>query len=395
MLARDTYMEALSAAMYARPARRARRGGGGRTGDPARPPPTTTRERARDLILRGQALLAAEGQEAALPTVRRALRAFLDQPPDALELHWMWFGGLAGEDLWDAKALRTLAERQVELARAAGVLTRAAHRPQHADGRPDVRRPAGRRRGHLRRDRRDPGRHRPPLPKYGRIFVAAYRGQVDEVERRAKELRADAHARGEGYALTVANFSLAIVYNGAGRYADALAAGREELPYTHELSHAMRALLEIVEAASRTGERALAEQALENLAGVTRPVGDSNWALRDDGDGRGPAARGGRGRGALPGGDRPLRARAGADAWGARQLLYGEMLRRQGRRVDARAQLRAAHEVLTRCGMTGFAQRAARELRRDGGDRAHARSRRDRSSSPSRSSTSRGWPATG
>ncbi len=80
-------------------------------------------ERARDLILRGQALLAAEGQAAAIPTLRRALRAFLDQPPDALELHWMWFASRAAQDLWDADALRALADRQVELARAEGVLT--------------------------------------------------------------------------------------------------------------------------------------------------------------------------------------------------------------------------------------------------------------------------------
>src|SRR5690606_29029947 len=122
VLARDTYIEALAAAIY-----------GGRLGD-ADAVATVARsivqatanddsERARDLILRGQALLAAEGQEAAIPTLRRALRAFLDHPPDALELHWMWFASRAAQDLWDASSLRALAERQVELARAEGLLT--------------------------------------------------------------------------------------------------------------------------------------------------------------------------------------------------------------------------------------------------------------------------------
>ena len=87
------------------------------------PLPTTSPSARSDLILRGQALLSAYGQEAGLSTVRRAVRAFLEQPSDARELHWMWFGGRAAQDVWDAEGLRTLAERQVELARAGGVLT--------------------------------------------------------------------------------------------------------------------------------------------------------------------------------------------------------------------------------------------------------------------------------
>src|SRR5581483_8341592 len=117
-----------------------------------------------------------------------------------------------------------------------------------------------------------------PLPQYGRLFVAAYRGQADEVERRAKQVRADAQERGEGYGVSAANFAEAILYNGLGRYEEAAAAARQELPYTSELNHAMRALLELVEAATRTGERDLAERAVKQLASVTRPVGN-DWAL--------------------------------------------------------------------------------------------------------------------
>ncbi len=361
VLARDTYMDALSAATYA-----------GRLGEPgvvagiARAILEATAdddsERARDLILRGQALLAAEGPAAARSTVRRALRAFLDQPPDALELRWMWFGGRAAMDLWDAEAFRALTDRQVEVARAGGVLAvlplalNLLMVTQTFDGNLDE--------AEATCDEIDAilevTGH--PLPKYGRIFVAAYRGHVDEVVRDAKQLRADAYDRGEGYALTAANFAEALVYNGAGRYEDALAAARGELPYTHELNHAMRALLEIVEAATRTGERGVAEEALERLVSVTRPVGDSNWAramvaiteaqLRE-----GDAAEA-LYREAIERYDR-LRVPM---LMGRAQLLYGEMLRRGHRRVDAREQLRAAHEVLTRCGMLGFAERAAREL---------------------------------
>src|SRR5690606_36377492 len=114
---------------------------------------------------------------------------------------------------------------------------------------------------------------------YGRIFIAAYRGHVEEVERRARELRTDGHARGEGYALTVANMAEALVYNGSGRYDEAVEAARGELPYAHELGHAMRTLLELVEAASRTGDRARRSEAVERLRALTAPVGESEWAL--------------------------------------------------------------------------------------------------------------------
>ena len=359
-LARDTYLEAL-AALFA----------GGRLCDADEVAVVVDAilgatadddsERARDLILRGQALLAAEGQAAARPVLRRALRAFLDQPPDALELRWMWFGCHAARDLWDADALRALAARQVELARAGGVLTvlpialtfqmtadvldgrldRIAAACDEVDAIQNVT-------GH-------------PLPQYGRMNLAAYRGRVEEVERRAAQLRADAQARGEGHALSAANYAEAIAYNGAGRYAEAVAAARCELPYTRELAFAARALPELVEAAVRTGETALAAQALGHLESVTLPVG-GDWALGTLALARAQLSAGDEAEAlyqeAIERSDRVrvpmLKGRA--------QLLYGETLRRLQRRVDARAQLREAHDVLTRCGLPGFAARAAREL---------------------------------
>ncbi len=121
-LARDTYIEALSAAIF-----------GGRLGDPDALADVSNAildataaddsDEARDLLLRGQALLAADGQVAAISTLRRALDAYLAQPPDTPELHWMWFASRAAQDLWDPRALRTLADRQVEAAARAGVLT--------------------------------------------------------------------------------------------------------------------------------------------------------------------------------------------------------------------------------------------------------------------------------
>jgi DNA-binding CsgD family transcriptional regulator len=371
-LARDTYLQALTAAVYA-----------GRLGEPGAVEEVATAileataddrsGRARDLVLRGQALLCVEGQAAALPTVRRAIDAFLEESVSPGELQWMWWGGRAAQDVWDAEGLRTLTERQVQVARSTGVLTVL---PMALNLLMVVRTFDG--------DLDDAERicddidaillitgH--PLPPYGRIFIAAYRGQVEEVERRAAELRTDAHARGEGYALTVANMAEALVYNGAGRYEEALASARGELPYAHELGHAMRTLLELIEAASRAGERALAGEALEQLRRVTLPVGDSDWAAAclslaeaQVRDGKEAEVLYGR---AIELFDRirvpMLRGRA--------QLLYGEMLRRQGRRVEARTQLRAAYDVLSACGMVGFADRAHRELKATG-EKVRARS---------------------
>ncbi|WP_232836006.1 AAA family ATPase [Actinocorallia populi] len=360
VLARDTYIEALAAALY-----------GGRLGDAEQVTAVSNAileategeesGRARDLILRGQALLAAKGQKAALDTLRRAQRAFLEQAPDSLELHWMWFASRAAQDLWDARGLRALADRQVELARAEGVVTvlpialSLLMVAQTVDGELDAAEASCDEIDAIK----DVTGH--PLPQYGRLFLAAYRGQADEAERWAEQIRADAQARGEGYGLSAVNFGEAILYNGVGRFAEAVASGRRELPYTHELSHAMRTLLELVEAATHTGERDLAVQAFEQLADVTRPVG-TNWAQAVLAMAEAQLREGDEARALFQDAiERFERERI----WimvGRCRLLYGEQLSRAGRRADAREQLRTAYEVLSGIGLNGFAGRAGRAL---------------------------------
>ncbi|WP_406425709.1 AAA family ATPase [Streptomyces sp. NBC_01589] len=362
VLTRDTYIEALAAATY-----------GGRLGDAeqvtavakailAATPAAEETEQARDLILRGQALLATEGQEAALPTLRRAQRAFLEQAPDFLELHWMWFASRAAQDLWDPAGLRALAQRQVELARAEGVVTvlpialSLLMLVQLTDGDLD--------RAEASCDEIDAIKEVTgnPLPRYGRLLLAAYRGQADEAERWAERIRADGRARGEGYALSAANFSEAVLCNGLGRFADAVACARRELPYTHELNLAMRTLLELVEAATHTGEHALAEQAFGQLADVTRPVG-TNYALALLAMAEAQLRSGDEAEELFLDAIKRLEQERIPIWVGRCRLLYGEALNRQDRPTDAREQLRTAHMVLSACGLNGFAQRAADELR--------------------------------
>lgn len=359
-LARDTYIEALAAALY-----------GGRLGDAE----TVTEvavailaategddsDRARDLLLRGQALLAARGQEAAIPVLRRALRAFIEDPLDALELHWLWFASRAAQDLWDADALQMLAKRQVDLARGAGVMSvlpialSLQMVAQTLGGDLDA--------AEASCDEIDALRaamgH--PVPPFGRMFLAAYRGQADDALALARQVRADGEARGEGYAVSAANFAEAILYNGASRYEEAVAAARRELPFTHELNHAMRALLELVEAGSRIGERALAEEALERLASVTSHL-DSDYALGVLAMARAQLAEGEVAEACYVEALERFERQRIPIMIGRAELLYGEMLRRQHRRVDARPHLRVAYEVLVACGLNGFAERAAREL---------------------------------
>lgn len=360
VLARDTYLEALAAVLY-----------GGRLGQPGelrtiaesivRATDGDRSDRARDLILRGQAVLALEGQAAAGDMLRRAFDAFLHQPTDEMALRWMWFACRAAVDLWDADALRALADRQAEIARARGVLTilpitlSFVMAVRLLDGdlegmtmacdEVDVVKTAT---GH-------------PLPQFGRVIVAAFRGRSDEVMHRVGPLRRDAERRGEGNALSVTHYAEAVAANGDGRYADAVRAGRAELPYATEYSFAMRTLPELVEAAVRRDDRALATQARDALAAVIRPVG-GDWAL-----------------GTLAVAEAQLAEGAAAEAFyadaisrfergrmplleGRARLLHGEALRRAGRRVDAREQLRAAHRLLSACGASAFADRAAREL---------------------------------
>lgn len=360
ILARDTFIEALAAALY-----------GGRLGDATTLSEVATAildatsgdavAGARDLLLRGQALLAAMGQEAAMPVLRRALRAFLDDPLDALELHWMWFASRAAQDLWDADAMQVLAKRQVELARDAGVMSvlpialSLQMVAQTLGGDLDA--------AEASCDEIDALRaamgH--PVPPFGRMFLAAYRGHTDATLALAHQVRTDGERRGEGYAVSAANFAEAILFNGTGRYEEAVTSARRELPFTHELNHAMRALLELIEASTRTGESDLADEALDRLAGVTSHL-KSDYALGVLALARAQVAEGGTAEACYVEALERFERQRIPIMVGRTHLLHGEMLRRQNRRADARPHLRAAREVLLRCGLAGFAARAAREL---------------------------------
>ena len=196
---------------------------------------------------------------------------------------------------------------------------------------------------------------------FAAMMLASLRGDQAEADPLIEATIAQAAAGGQGNAVAYAHWVAAILANGLGRYEGALAAARHASEDTFTLHVSMWALPELVEAAARTGNTEVAAGALERLAETTRAGGTDFGlglearcrALLSDG-----AAADDLYREAI---DRLSRTRLRPELARA-HLLYGEWLRREGRRADARGQLRTAHGMLDAIGMEAFAERARREL---------------------------------
>ena len=199
------------------------------------------------------------------------------------------------------------------------------------------------------------------IAPYAAIALAGLRGQEAEASELIAGVIAEATAGGQWIAVQYAHWANSVLMNGLGRYEEALAAAVEASENTPQIFVATWALSELVEAAARTENGQSANDALTRLAEQTN-TGDTDWGLgiyarsrallseREAAERLHSEAIDRLGRTRL----RPELARA--------HLLYGEWLRREHRRIDARAQLRAAHEQFTSIGMEAFAERARNEL---------------------------------
>src|SRR5215207_3443219 len=360
--ARITYLEALEAALFA--GRLARGADVVEVSKAALASPAPRRPpRATDLLLRGMATLPIDGHAAAAPILKAALRAFREEAA-LLPEEWRWrsLACRAADVVWDEESWRLLATREVQRARDAGALTTT---PLLLSALSFIQVLCGElsaAESLLDEIRATTAATGIPAHRYVDIWVAALRGREPELSALVEDLATDAKARGEGFALPFAGQASAVLYNGLGRYEEAFSAVREVVDVApHSALSMPSAGDELVEAAARAGERRIAERALERLTLTARPSG-SDWA-------RGVEARS---RALLSDGDaaerlyqeaikRLRRTRVRLQLARA-HLLYGEWLRRERRRLDARAQLRTALELFTSMGTEAFAARAEREL---------------------------------
>jgi DNA-binding CsgD family transcriptional regulator len=315
-----------------------------------------------DLVLDGLAMIVTDGPVAAMPTLRGAVRAFADADiPVDEALRWGWPAQAAASALWDHDAWRALLTRQARLAREAGALDQlpilldtlgtaiaatgdlaaATSLIAEADAARTV-----------------TGTCAAPCTA---MMVAALRGGQAEAARLIEATIGKAEAGRTGIAAAHAHWAAAILDIGLGRYADALTAARQASQDTTALPISMWALPELVEAAARAGDTALARDALKRLTEITQSCGTEpalgiearcRALLSHDADADGLY------REAI---DRLARTQLRPELARA-HLLYGEWLRREGRRADARGQLRVAHDMLAAIGMAAFAERARREL---------------------------------
>lgn len=359
-LSRDTYLEAMASARFAA------------TGDgrivgvvaqaarhaPLAPEPPT----ATDLLLDGLAVRYTDGMAAALPSMRTAVDTFgRPELPPAEGLQWLWYAGMTALELWDDDAWLALAQRHVQLVRDIGVLpllpiALSTLSAVHVCA-GEMREAAALNDEIQRLTELLGGR----LGPYALLNFTATRGREDAAVPLIESAIADAAAQGQGLQQTIANYAGSILYNGLGRYPEALAAAERAGALPVDRGGNMWALAELVEAAhhSREPERGL--DALRQLSHITEATG-TDWglglqaglqALFSDGD----EAE----RLFLESIDRLGRTRVHL-ALARAHLLYGEWLRRENRRLDARGHLRTAFEMLATMGVEAFAERARREL---------------------------------
>jgi DNA-binding CsgD family transcriptional regulator len=354
-MARETYLEAIASAMFA-----------GRLG--AGPDELAVAEAARgssrvpavgaaDQLLAALVTRFTEGYAPSVAPLSQALRAFGEPDGGGADRRWLWLACRLAQDLWDDELWHVLATCGVRLARQTGALNLLPNALNYLAAL-NVHSAAFATAAALidEVDSITQATGIPPL-KYAACMLAAARGHQAETYALIEWGRRNANERGEGSAIGGAFWFAALLHNGHGQYGEALASARQGCEHEDVIFYGW-ALVELIEAGVRSGRPEEAAAALDRLSERTRASG-TEWALGIEARCRG-----------LLGDDescyqesveRLARSRAAMELARSR-LLYGEWLRRENRRVDARDQLRAAHDMFSRMGSAGFAERARREL---------------------------------
>jgi tetratricopeptide (TPR) repeat protein len=353
-LSRETYLDAMTAALFA--GRLAVDANAQVVARAARAAPRPDAPvRASELLLDGLVLLITDGYKSGTSVLKQAMSAFrADHVGVDERLRWSWLAGGAAGLIWDYENWDVLTAREEKLARDLGALTvlpitlstRAGlylFTGEVAEAEFLVDQVT------IVTDASDNQR----LPNAA-LVVAAFRGEEHEARQLIEATTKDSSARGEGLALAVTLWATAVLSNALGQYEDAFRAAMEALEDPNDLWYSGWATVELIEAASRTGNTVQAMPALEHLAEATDASG-TEWALAVQARCRAllsdTAEAEALYREAI---DRLLPTRMRLDLARTR-LLYGEWLRRQRRRRDARDQLRGAHGLFSEFGMSGFA----------------------------------------
>jgi DNA-binding CsgD family transcriptional regulator len=355
--ARETYLDAWSAGLYAGDASlhdvaREVRAAPGPVGEP----------RPADLLLDGLALIFTGGRPAATPVLTRAVAGFAGTEASVEEvLRWGWVATVGAACVWDHEGVLATSTRGVEVARASGALAVLAVSlnvaAQGAVWAGDFAK-ASRLVADAAAVVEATGARDAP---YGAVTLAGFKGVEAEALPVIDTMIEKAAAGGQGIALQYACWARSMLFNGLGRYGEAVEAARSASDDTPEMINADWALSELIEAAARSGQPALASGAAQRLAEHVR-ASATDWGLGLEARARALLSEGETAdrlyREAI---ERLSRTQVRPEL-GRAHLLYGEWLRREGRRVHAREQLHVAYQMFTKIGMEAFAERTRIEL---------------------------------
>jgi DNA-binding CsgD family transcriptional regulator len=322
-------------------------------------PPLPPDPHPLDLMIDAFAVLITDGHAVATPLLQRAAKEAMQLPVEDV-VRWGFQAPGASNATWDNDAIK-IYERQVRLVRDAGAL---AELPIHLQSLALERAWLGdlSGAGRLMAESEDISTSTGvQVPPFALLRILSLQGREAEASELIEAVIQHGTTQGQGIGVMVAHWSAAVLYNSLGRYEEAASAAGEVVTKGILPWLSMWAMFELVEAAARIGDTRLGRDALDRLAATTQPAGTSfalgiearSRALLAEGDGADELYREAIeqfSRTRL----RPELART--------HLLYGEWLRREGRRVDARERLRTAHEMFVAIGMEAFAERARREL---------------------------------
>ncbi|GGS66896.1 AAA family ATPase [Nonomuraea spiralis] len=330
---------------------------------PAGPPP-----RRNDRFLNAVAMGVVEDDPAGAQEVLRALRGFHTEELSAEEgLSWLPLACRVAHNVWDFDGWTALSTRLVDLARETGalsVLPTALHmlvsnRALAGDlvGADELLAEA------VTVGEATGSRF---LAQYAALVLEPWKGRPATTNRAIEAVTREVALRGEGKVVTATHWASAVLHNGLGRYEEAYVAAERGAEHPRELGGAyIRSLVELVEAAARSGRAARAAEAARRLDELAQ-AGGTDWGLGTSASVRAQVSEGPAAEALYREAVERLERTEARLVQARARLLYGEWLRRENRRVDAREQLGAACEMFGRMGAEAFAERARRELQATG-----------------------------